>query len=78
MDANENIYRKSLGKTLTNEDGLAMKEVVGNHTGEKLGATFFRGLTPIDAVWATSENGGHGSMRDAYGVRRRGSLSLCH
>ena len=32
-----------------------MKEVVGDFTGKKLGATFFRGSTPIDAVWATSD-----------------------
>jgi len=43
MDANENIYRKQIGKILTNEEGLAMKEVVGEFTGQKLGATFFRG-----------------------------------
>ena len=33
LDANEDIYRKSLGKTLTSVDGLAMKEVVGEFTG---------------------------------------------
>ena len=41
MDANEDIYKKSIGKTLTKEDGLGMKEVVGDFTGKKLGATFF-------------------------------------
>jgi hypothetical protein len=30
LDANKDIYKKSLGKTLTNIDGLAMKEVVGS------------------------------------------------
>ena len=55
MDANEDIYKKSIGKTLTQEDGLGMQEVVGAFTGEKLGATFFRGKTPIDAVWATPD-----------------------
>ena len=44
MDANENIYRKQIGKFLTNEEGLAMKEVVGDFTGQKLGATFFSGI----------------------------------
>jgi hypothetical protein len=29
LDANEDIYKKSLGKALTSEAGLAMKEVVG-------------------------------------------------
>ena len=55
MDANENIYRKQIGKLLTNEEGLAMKEVVGDFTGQKLGATFFRGTEPIDGIWATSD-----------------------
>ena len=32
-----------------------MREVVGDYTGKQLGATFFRGSTPIDAVWATPD-----------------------
>ena len=40
---------------LTDRDGLAMSEVVGNFTGKPLGATFFRGSTPIDGIWATSD-----------------------
>jgi len=55
MDANEDIYKKSIGKSLTDSEGLGMKEVVGDFTGKRLGATFFRGSTPIDAVWATSD-----------------------
>jgi hypothetical protein len=55
MDANENIYKKSIGKTLTKTTGLAMREVVGDFTGKQLGATFFRGSSPIDAVWATPD-----------------------
>ena len=55
MDANEHIYKKSMGKSLTNSQGLAMKEVVGSFTNEPLGATFFRGSKPIDGVWATSD-----------------------
>jgi len=55
MDANKNIYKKSIGKMLTNPDGLAMKEVVGDFTGQHLGATFFRGTTPIDGIWATPD-----------------------
>lgn len=42
LDANEDIYKKSLGKTLMARDGLAMKEVVGEFTGRRLGATHFR------------------------------------
>jgi hypothetical protein len=55
MDANEDIYRKSIGKTLTDTEGLAMREVVGKYTGRRVGATYFRGSHPIDAVWATSD-----------------------
>ena len=55
MDANEHIYRKQIGKTLTNEDGLGMKEVVGEFTGQQIGATFFRGSDPIDGIWATPD-----------------------
>ena len=30
-----------------------MSEVVGGFTCQKLGATYFRGSTPIDGIWAT-------------------------
>ncbi len=36
LDANENIYHKSLGKVLRNVDGLNMQEVVGMFTGKKM------------------------------------------
>ncbi len=55
MDVNENIYRKQIGMSLTNEEVLAMKEVVGEFTGQKLGATFFQDIEPIDGIWATSD-----------------------
>ncbi len=55
MDANEDIYKKSLGKSLTKVDGLNMLEVVGDFTGKRLGPTFFRGSEPIDGVWATPD-----------------------
>ena len=55
LDANENIYRKSLGKALSNSDTLAMKEVVGSFTGKQIGPTHFRGTKPIDGIWATSD-----------------------
>ena len=54
MDVNEYIYRKSIGKALTMLEDLQMIEAVGNYTGKKLGATFFRGTKPIDGVWVTS------------------------
>jgi hypothetical protein len=34
------IYKKSIGKALTNEDGLYFSEVVGDFTGKQIGATF--------------------------------------
>jgi hypothetical protein len=55
IDANENIYKKSMGKSLTNSGGLAMNEVVGKFTNEPLGATFFPGTNPIDGIWATTD-----------------------
>ncbi len=39
---------------MTDLHGLSMKEVVGEFTGRQLGATFFRGSEPINAIWATS------------------------
>ena len=53
MDANEDIYKKILGKSITARDGMNMNELVGTFTGKKIGATFFRGSKPIDAVWET-------------------------
>jgi hypothetical protein len=55
LDANKNIYKKLLGKALTDIKGLAMKEVVGEFTHQPVGPTYFRGSKPIDGVWATSD-----------------------
>ncbi len=55
LDANKDIYKKSLGKSLTDIDGLTMKEVVGEFTHTPVGTTFFRGLKPIDGVWAAAD-----------------------
>ena len=55
MDANEDIYNRSIGKALTDAARLGMKEVVSTFTGQKIGATFFRGSKPIDGIWATSD-----------------------
>jgi hypothetical protein len=41
LDANENIYLGKLGRELTNLQGLGMKEVVGEFTTRRLGATYF-------------------------------------
>ncbi len=40
LDANEDIYKKSLRKSLTKQEGLNMLEVVGEFTGRKIGPTF--------------------------------------
>ncbi len=53
LDANEDIYKKSLGPSLKNQDGLNMLEVVGDFTGKKIGPTFFLVSKPIDGIWAT-------------------------
>ena len=53
MDTNENIYNKSIGRNLTYRDGLAMSGVVGDFAGQKVGANYFQGSTPIEGVWAT-------------------------
>ena len=55
LDANENIYRAELGWQLMDLHGLGMMEVVGEFTGKQLGAPFFRGSEPINAIWATSD-----------------------
>ena len=55
MDANELIYKNSLSKSITAIDGLNMNEVVGTFTVKNIGATFFIGSNPIDAVWATQD-----------------------
>jgi hypothetical protein len=44
-----------LRKALTNIEGLATKEVVGDFTRTPVGTTFFRGSKPIDGIWATSD-----------------------
>ncbi len=55
LDANEDIYCKLIGKALTDMNGLAMKEVVGEFTCQPVGPTFFWGSKPINGVWASSE-----------------------
>jgi hypothetical protein len=55
LDANEDIYCKLIRKALPDINGLAMKEVVGNFTHQRMGATFFWGSKPINGVWATSD-----------------------
>ena len=79
MDANENIYSKSIGKKLTNSTGLRMKDAISEFTGRKLGATFFRGSTAIYAVWHTQDMiVVSRSVCHASGVRSGGPPSVCH
>ncbi len=51
------MYHKSLGKALTNADGLNLREVGGTFTSKQIGATYFQDQIPIDGVWATSDIG---------------------
>jgi hypothetical protein len=55
LDANEDVYKKSIGKALTSVNGLVMKEVVGTFTGKQIGPTYLQGSKSIDAVWVTSD-----------------------
>jgi hypothetical protein len=55
LDTNEDIYKKPLGKSLTDIDGLAMKEVIGEFTRTPVVTLFFRGSKPIDGVWVTAD-----------------------
>jgi hypothetical protein len=55
MDTNEDIYKKLIGKTLTDTEGLNMVEAVGEFTGKKIGPTFFRGSKPIDGIWTMAD-----------------------
>ncbi len=52
LDANEHIYKKSIGKALTDIDGLAMREVVGDFTRQPVGPTYF---------WRIKTSGNHAS-----------------
>ena len=70
MDANKEIYKKSLSKSITAVDGLNINEVVETFTGNKIVETFFRGSKPIDEVWETLDIVVVGScvMPEGYGV----------
>ena len=71
MDANKNIYKKSIGKTHTNQEGMGMKkEEVDSFTSKQVGATFFRGSKPINGIWATAnlEVSGVSIIPASYGV----------
>lgn len=53
MDVNRDIYRKSIGNALIGTDDLYMIEAVDIYTGQRIGATFFRGKKPVNGIWVT-------------------------
>ncbi len=55
LDTNKDIYKKEIGKALTDQRTLGMEEVVGAYTGKKIGPTFFGGQLPIDGILATPD-----------------------
>jgi hypothetical protein len=55
LDANEDIYRKLIGRSLPKSNGLNMSEAVGNFTGKKIGPTFFQDTKLINGIWVTPD-----------------------
>ncbi len=55
LNANKDICKKSIGKALTDTDGLSMKEIVGEFMGQEIRPTFFCGSKPINRVWAMAD-----------------------
>jgi hypothetical protein len=53
MDHNKQVYNGMLGKALSDSDGLNLQEVILKQTRAPTGAMFFRGLQPIDGLWAS-------------------------
>lgn len=50
LDANEDIYQKTMGSLLMEQAGLDVREVMGKFTRFHLGPTYFCGSKPIDSV----------------------------
>jgi hypothetical protein len=55
MDHNKHVYDGTLGKALSNREGLHLQEVILKQTGIPTGATFFRGSHPIDGLWTSDD-----------------------
>ncbi len=55
MDHNEHVYDGTLGKTLSDRNGLNLQEVILKQTGIQTGATFFRGSQPINGLWVSDD-----------------------
>jgi hypothetical protein len=51
MDHNKHVTNGPLGKELGDKNERDMREAIIQHTGASPGATFFRGLKPIDGMW---------------------------
>ncbi len=51
------IYYRPLGRALADTSGLGLREAVLQHTGTQTGATCFRGSSPIDGLWVSSNIG---------------------
>jgi hypothetical protein len=57
MDHNEHAIEGPLGKALADKDGPDLCKAIKLHMGASSGATFFRGLQPIDGLWMSKDLG---------------------
>jgi hypothetical protein len=55
LDTNEHVQKKSIETAVTDIEGLAMEEVVGEFKNQPIRTNILGGFTPIDEVWATSD-----------------------
>jgi hypothetical protein len=55
MDHNKHAIEGPLGKALADKDGPDLCKAIKLHTRASLGATFFRGLQPIDGLWVSKD-----------------------
>ncbi len=54
MDHNKHVYNGTLGKTLSDREGLNLSKVILKHIGLQTGTAFFQGSKPIKGLWASS------------------------
>jgi hypothetical protein len=55
MDHNEHAIEGPLGKALADKDGPDLCKAIKLHTRASPGATFFRGLRPINSLWVSKD-----------------------
>jgi hypothetical protein len=55
MDHNEHTYGGQLGKALADSNGLGLQEAILQHTGTRMGPTFFWGSKPINGLCVSSK-----------------------